>query len=68
MPTPLETLAAVALAGLTAALSLAILGSAPAPSDFRLVGYGCEGTAGPIYRDEEDQFPDGGCAVIEATH
>lgn len=22
-----------------------------------LIGYGCEGTSGPIYADEEDQFP-----------
>lgn len=32
----------------------------PAP---RLVGYGCEGAAGPIYAAEEDHFP--ACARIE---
>lgn len=29
----------------------------PDTEPFRLVGYDCEGASGPLYRDEEDQFP-----------
>lgn len=32
----------------------------------RLIGYGCAGASGPLYRDEEDEFPAGGCRSIEA--
>lgn len=35
----------------------------PNTEPYRLVGYGCVGAAGPIYRDEEDEFPR--CKVIE---
>lgn len=27
------------------------------PTAPRLVGYGCDGTSGPIYADQEDYFP-----------
>lgn len=30
----------------------------------RLVGYGCKGSSGPLYANEEDHFPK--CLVIEA--
>lgn len=30
----------------------------------RLVGYGCKGSSGPLYANEEDHFPK--CKVIEA--
>lgn len=39
----------------------------PATAPFRLVGYGCAGSRAPLYRDEEDEFPAGGCARIEPT-
>lgn len=29
----------------------------PASTPYRLVGYDCEGALGPLYRDEEDEFP-----------
>lgn len=33
-------------------------------TEYRLVGYGCEGANGsPIYANEEDEFPR--CAIIE---
>ena len=33
------------------------------PLESRLVGYGCEGADGPIYRNQEDEFP--ACERIE---
>jgi hypothetical protein len=40
----------------------------PNTQPWRLVGYGCAGANGqPLFRDEEDEFPASGCAVIEGT-
>jgi hypothetical protein len=36
----------------------------PDTQPFRLVGYECEGAKGPLYRDEEDEFPK--CGEIKA--
>jgi hypothetical protein len=36
----------------------------PDSEPFRLVGYGCDGAPGPLYRDEENEFP--ACERIEA--
>lgn len=58
---------AIALAAVLFAVVavIALAGGPPSGGQFpRLVGYGCEGSTGPLYADEEDDFPP--CAYIEA--
>lgn len=51
--------------GLTALTLAGAVLLAPKPQTL-LVGYGCEGTDGqPLYRQEEDEFPD--CSLIERS-
>jgi hypothetical protein len=56
------------LAGLALLLSGAVIGSQMATVQLgpRLAGYGCLGAGGPIYADEESDFPP--CAQIVALY
>lgn len=45
---------------------IASMGLRHIADETRLVGYGCPGTDGPIYRAAEDQFP-AGCADIHPS-
>lgn len=67
-PRPLDPRAVLGVAAMAGVAALAVAlttAHAPAPESPRLIGYGCEGTSGPIYAMEESDFPR--CAAIEAN-
>jgi len=51
------------LLGVLLSCMFIVVAHAIKPDRPRLVGYGCEGTSGPIFANEEDEFPK--CERIE---